>query len=253
MYFKTPIIVPQLSGISPVAVTISGPTRKRDQPISNTRATRYTRFLPPPILPLRVHAHTVCPVLPTAQPAPTGYDGGDCCSCTCDLRSDVDFSCTSVFVCRDPYADCGSSLSSAEFNYLDRGCTVQRIGDGSCDEVNNVEDCLWDGGDCCSCTCNDGPAYVCGTTPGDFDCQDPNSRCDSEMVWVPAVGAVLGVLALGFGCFAIYRYGVRKRRERTVSAAIASVFGAVGVESSSSQRSSQLTSRIDDEALAVAQ
>lgn len=154
----------------------------------------------------------------------TGYDGGDCCSCTCAMKDDVEFSCTSVFTCRDPYADCGSSLSSAEFSYLDRGCLVQRIGDGSCDDDNNNSDCLWDGGDCCSCTCQDGPANSCGSSPEDFDCRNPDASCSSNTFWVPAVGAGLGLVAFGIGCRVIYLYGVRKRR------AIALAEGADGVD-----------------------
>lgn len=123
----------------------------------------------------------------------------------------MEYSCTSVFVCRDPYADCGSSLSSAEASYLGRGCLVQSIGDGVCDLANNSEDCLFDGGDCCSCTCNDGIAGSCGVYPSEFACVNPDAECDSSSAWPPVVGASLGLVALGIGCRAIYRYGVRRR------------------------------------------
>ena len=42
------------------------------------------------------------------------------------------------------------------------------IGDGYCDSSNNNEDCDWDGGDCCPCTCVD-EAYDCETFGGDCD------------------------------------------------------------------------------------
>lgn len=52
-------------------------------------------------------------------------------------------------------------------------CTgeVERISDGLCDDVNNSVQCDYDGGDCCECTCIDGPEHVCGE--GGYDCQDP--------------------------------------------------------------------------------
>ena len=53
-------------------------------------------------------------------------------------------------------------------------CDVQYIGDGTCDDANNVEECQWDGGDCCGdnvviyycsdCACLDPGAGDSGTT-----------------------------------------------------------------------------------------
>eukprot|EP00904_Undaria_pinnatifida_P003224 jgi/Undpi1/12902/HiC_scaffold_7.g02568.m1 len=91
------------------------------------------------------------------------YDGGDCCACTC---------------VNGTYA-CGSN----EFNCLDSACPDEDpspyadcavrsdwLGDGFCDpEANNLA-CLYDGGDCCACSCVDGPLYPCGWNG--FDCND---------------------------------------------------------------------------------
>ncbi|CAN0381637.1 unnamed protein product, partial [Scytosiphon promiscuus] len=93
-----------------------------------------------------------------------GYDGGDCCECTC-----VDgpwFSCSSIgFNCLDPacpdedaspYPNC-----TGHFNWLN---------DGWCDPETNNRACGYDGGDCRACTCMDGPSFSCGSNS--FNCDD---------------------------------------------------------------------------------
>lgn len=47
------------------------------------------------------------------------------------------------------------------------------IADGSFNKENNNEDCSYDGGDCCQCTCHDDRQYACGYQG--FDCRDPMS------------------------------------------------------------------------------
>jgi len=49
------------------------------------------------------------------------------------------------------------------------------LSDGSCDVVNNNQECQWDGGDCCEDTA---PSNVVDTDycPGDCSCRDPNSE-----------------------------------------------------------------------------
>ena len=42
------------------------------------------------------------------------------------------------------------------------------IGDGYCDDVNNNEDCQWDGGDCCGNSVNTQYCQVCA-------CLDPGA------------------------------------------------------------------------------
>lgn len=51
------------------------------------------------------------------------------------------------------------------------GGNVTDIGNGNCDAALNVASCGYDGGDCCSCTCNDGPLHLCADS--DFDCVYP--------------------------------------------------------------------------------
>lgn len=91
-----------------------------------------------------------------------GFDGGDCCPCTCDLDlacADSDFDCL--------YPDCGNLLSTSEA----ATCFEAWKSDGFCDEQNNNPSCDYDGGDCCQCSCLDSPSYFCGSNG--FSCRDP--------------------------------------------------------------------------------
>ncbi|CAN0472361.1 unnamed protein product, partial [Laminaria digitata] len=48
------------------------------------------------------------------------------------------------------------------------------IADGDCDDGNNNQECGFDSGDCCECTCVSTTAYTCGDLDdGGFDCADP--------------------------------------------------------------------------------
>ena len=47
-------------------------------------------------------------------------------------------------------------------------CEKEWIGDGNCDDVNNNEDCQWDGGDCCGNSVNTQYCQVCA-------CLDPGA------------------------------------------------------------------------------
>lgn len=49
---------------------------------------------------------------------------------------------------------------------------VADTGNGRCDAALNVTSCGYDGGDCCPCTCVDGPTHACSTS--DFDCLYPD-------------------------------------------------------------------------------
>ena len=83
--------------------------------------------------------------------------------------------------------------------HVDRcSCTVFRPlyfprtglpGDGVCNESNNIPECKYDGGDCCSCTCVPQPRtddYFYYTTGDDyhgcesFSCIDPDAPCVSD-------------------------------------------------------------------------
>lgn len=122
-----------------------------------------------------------------------GYDGGDCCTCTC--VDNIYYMCgVNSYDCRDPsvpeacvnesfYFDPTDSnddfiytygpayTSDSEYvNCSTAGGIVGYVGDGFCDSINVIEECDYDGGDCCSCTCND-TIFSCGVAG--YDCQDP--------------------------------------------------------------------------------
>lgn len=96
------------------------------------------------------------------------FDGGDCCSCSC-----VDgptYTCGHTgFHCLDPEVSCTDD---------DATCIEWEKGDSFCNEYNNNEDCSWDGGDCCACTCVDTEDNTCAGTS--FNCIDPNAECFVE-------------------------------------------------------------------------
>ncbi|CAN0370169.1 unnamed protein product, partial [Ectocarpus sp. 8 AP-2014] len=118
-----------------------------------------------------------------------GYDGGDCCECTCEHPWDDDgWACASNgsgFACIDPAAPCVDDDDITAVMVENCG-NVAGVGNGWCDDENNNELCDYDGGDCCECTCVAPPAddawdddldtddllFVgCG---GGFSCIDPN-------------------------------------------------------------------------------
>ncbi|CAM9737640.1 unnamed protein product, partial [Hapterophycus canaliculatus] len=81
--------------------------------------------------------------------ASCGFDGGDCCPCTCsDSRAnsctDNDFNCF--------YPDCGESLTTHEEDPIT--CVEEWQGDGLCHEDQNIASCAYDGGDFPACTGN---------------------------------------------------------------------------------------------------
>ncbi len=72
--------------------------------------------------------------------ASCGYDGGDCCPCTCS--NGPDHSCSdNNFDC--VYPDCDDLTTTSE----ETTCNEEWIGDGWCDDINNNAGCSWDGGD----------------------------------------------------------------------------------------------------------
>ncbi|CAN0168925.1 unnamed protein product [Ectocarpus sp. 12 AP-2014] len=60
---------------------------------------------------------------------------------------------------------------AAQYDTCTNGA-IADIGNGRCDAELNVPSCGYDGGDCCSCTCVDGPLYSC--SEGTFDCLYPD-------------------------------------------------------------------------------
>ena len=73
---------------------------------------------------------------------------------------------------------------------------AEYIGDGYCDDMNNVEDCQYDGGDCCGpdiytdycveCICYESSFSSSGTTSTPSSCESPlvnfvgDGSCDDE-------------------------------------------------------------------------
>ena len=66
-------------------------------------------------------------------------------------------------------------------NYNSRDCNDLWIGDGYCDDINNTEECSWDGGDCCGSTCINN-TYDCDADEDwaacNAECLDPNANDD---------------------------------------------------------------------------
>lgn len=146
----------------------------------------------------------VCDIL--LNIASCGYDGGDCCLCTC--LDGEEYQCGSFgYDCQDPDvpSDCmnasfsyvppsGLSMSTTSFasdgSYSDcaeDGRPVHWIGDGVCDIMSNNPDCGYDGGDRCLCTCGSGQAG-CGSFG--YACRDPTlqSSCVNDAAaFVPQV------------------------------------------------------------------
>lgn len=127
----------------------------------------------------------------TNNSADCGFDGGDCCECTCVDSNDNDNECGeggTGFFCVDPDVaqNCGPTSSPTLSPtagptvepYLDCVGYVPHVNDGYCDEVNNNVGCDFDGGDCCACTCADGPSHTCGQLGDGYDCKDPDVPSD---------------------------------------------------------------------------
>ncbi|CAN0006371.1 unnamed protein product, partial [Ectocarpus fasciculatus] len=114
-----------------------------------------------------------------------GYDGGDCCECTCQNPSDDDndWYCSKDgwggFACIDPDASC---VDDDDITVdMVENCETNWFGDGYCDQNNNNEICGYDGGDCCECTCvnpwGDDDDWACSHQHSGFACIDPAAPC----------------------------------------------------------------------------
>ena len=93
------------------------------------------------------------------------FDGGDCCECT-RASNESSFS-----LCADPGAACYNPTAATVHTTCVNG-NIDYIGDGWCDANNNNKECLYDGGDCCMCTCTNGQYSYCGSSG--FWCVDPD-------------------------------------------------------------------------------
>ncbi len=75
----------------------------------------------------------------------------------------------------------GCRVDGGAAQYTSCNGTVADIGNGRCDTALNVPACGFDGGDCCPCTCSDGPTYSCSDSDVDciyLGCDDPSATSD---------------------------------------------------------------------------
>ncbi|CAM9513011.1 unnamed protein product, partial [Ectocarpus sp. 12 AP-2014] len=79
-------------------------------------------------------------------------------------------------------ATAANALASVTIDMLENCPWAAGIGDGYCSEDLNTPECGYDGGDCCSCTCQspDDDDYSCSSESGFFDCHDPSASCFGE-------------------------------------------------------------------------
>lgn len=62
--------------------------------------------------------------------------------------------------------------------YLDCNGDTFNIGNSFCTAENNVEECEWDGGDCCTCDCDGAGCFnLYEDDPEGLFCKDPQSEC----------------------------------------------------------------------------
>ncbi|CAM9785170.1 unnamed protein product, partial [Ectocarpus fasciculatus] len=134
--------------------------------------------------------------------AECGYDGGDCCSCTC--VDGGEFKCGDYgFACIDPSAECVDDDGITAI--LVENCGFPgAIGNGICDNDNNKEECGYDGGDCCSCTCQVPAEFMeekfrCSKFI-DYACVDPEASCvDDDDITVNMLENCEYISSLGDG------------------------------------------------------
>ncbi|CAN0142722.1 unnamed protein product, partial [Laminaria digitata] len=109
------------------------------------------------------------------------YDGGDCCECTCVSNDRYECGAYGGFACIDPSAPCADDDDWTTVPTFGSSCLDHFIRDSHCDPSNNNEECGYDGGDCCECTCaGTGDSSCGGGGPGTFDCRDPSAPCYGE-------------------------------------------------------------------------
>ncbi|CAM9634631.1 unnamed protein product, partial [Ectocarpus sp. 12 AP-2014] len=76
-------------------------------------------------------------------------------------------------------ATAASALASVTVDMLENCDLAPQIGDGYCDDDLNTPECGYDGGDCCSCTCQSrwDDDNSCSSEYNSFDCKDPSASC----------------------------------------------------------------------------
>ncbi|CAM9139733.1 unnamed protein product, partial [Ectocarpus sp. 12 AP-2014] len=138
--------------------------------------------------------------------AECGYDGGDCCECTCQspYDNDDDWHCSPDgygFACIDPDAPC---VDDDDITIeIVQNCDTSYLRDSHCDQDNNNEICGYDFGDCCECTCvsrRDDEEWACSSDGSGFACIDPTAPCvDDDDITIDMVEICGYVRGLGDG------------------------------------------------------
>ncbi len=90
---------------------------------------------------------------------------------------------------------CWCQGGAAQYESCITNGTVADIGNGRCDSALNVPSCGFDGGDCCPCTCSDGPSYSCSDS--DFDCVYP--ECGDSTAVTSEEATCLEIIRIGDG------------------------------------------------------
>ncbi|CAM9650623.1 unnamed protein product [Scytosiphon promiscuus] len=105
-----------------------------------------------------------------------GFDGGDCCPCTC--TDGPLYSCVDNNFDECEFPDCDQSDQAYSSHRME--CIEDRLGDGLCDPDNNHPFCDYDGGDCCACSCIDGEVWNCGDLRPHFDTEFSGGRSSTS-------------------------------------------------------------------------
>ena len=71
----------------------------------------------------------------------SGYDGGDCCECTCVSTSDYTCGEHGGYFCLDPGANCVGDDDVTTLSSYAGSCIDEFAADGDCDPINNNEGC----------------------------------------------------------------------------------------------------------------
>ncbi|CBJ28703.1 expressed unknown protein [Ectocarpus siliculosus] len=80
-------------------------------------------------------------------------------------------------------ATAANALASVTVDMLENCEDAADIGDGYCNEDVDTPECGYDGGNCCSCTCQSAPGddiFSCRGGYRSIDCQDPSASCFGE-------------------------------------------------------------------------
>ena len=72
---------------------------------------------------------------------PSGFDGGDCCECTCVSTEQYTCGENGGFSCLDPSAPCADDDDVTTLPSSEKSCLEGFVGDGDCDPSNNFEEC----------------------------------------------------------------------------------------------------------------